>query len=286
MPADGSDSSAPPIPAPPTEPAVKLPTWRAALQTLPLAAIWIATIAPLLLWLLARQDPELAVRIKQVTTTAAIRGGLGLALVASVGALLFPPVPAWVRLMFERLRLSFASDRGPLLKALAELEHFASAARHLEVGRLALTRSELPLAAEHLHRAVELDPSIAGAHHQFGILLRRLGHLQQAAVAFQNAEHLDPGHAFGAALLELGRCALLAGDERAAAEILERHRKEHGGSKQSHYWLGKARAAIGEHDSAIAAMKYAAEPTKQRLTPEENWFRALARVWLWRGGRR
>ncbi|MCA8952648.1 MAG: hypothetical protein KDE27_24260, partial [Planctomycetes bacterium] len=198
---------------------------------------------------------------------------------------LFPPFPAWIRLMLERLRLNFASDRGPLLKALAELQHFESAARHLEIGRLALLRSELQLAAQHLARAVELDGSIAGSHHQLGLLLLRIGQVPRAAAEFQRAEQLDPGHAFGDALLNLGKCALLLGDNAGAARVLEEHERRHGGSRKSHYWLGKAKHATGDLPGASAAMSYAAAPPdKQRLTAEENWFRALARVWLWRGG--
>lgn len=263
-----------------------VPASRRLLSTLPLLLIWGAALWPLLLWLLTAQDPEAAVRVKQVTGGVVLWTGLTAAAVGAVFALLFPPFPAWIRLLLSRLRVSFASDRGPLLKALAELQHFESATRHLEIGRLALSRSDLQLAATHLSRAVELDDTIAGAHHQLGLLLLRVGQVPAAAAAFERAERLDAGHAFGESLLHLGRCALLLGDAPAAARLLEEHRKRHGGSRKSHYWLGKARQATGEDDAAIEAMRYAAAPAERRLTAEENWFRALARVWLWRWGRR
>lgn len=255
------------------------------LGRLPLLCCWLVAVWPMLLWLLAHSEPELAVRMAQIATRVAIRGGIGAAIVIGIGLLLFPPFPAWVRLALHRMRLSFANDRSPLLKAIAELQHFESAQRHLEAGRLALVRSELPLAATHLARAVELDPGVASANYQFGLLLFRVGRVDIAQQAFERAEALDRGHAFGSALLEAGRCALLAGDGPAAVRLLEQHQREHGGGRKSHYWLGKARAANGDHGGAIEAMRFAAAPVTQRLVAEENWFRALARVWLWRGRR-
>ncbi len=275
-PAPDAGGTAPPV----------IPTHRRALRLLPLVLVWGLAIWPVVLWLLARSDPVLAVRLKLHLLDALAWAAIVLAAVLIVAALLFPPFPAWVRLMFERFRLNFASDRGPLLNALSELQHVETAARHLEVGRLALVRSELQLAVTHLGRAVELDDQVASAWFQLGRLLLRIGQVPGAIQAFQRADDLDPGHAFGEARLLLGRCAILAGDDAAAIRILEDHSREHGGSKKSHYWLGQARAATGDREGAREAMRYAAEPPQGRLTPEENWFRALARVWLWRGGGR
>jgi len=263
-----------------TEAAASASLWR----RLPLMLCWLLAIWPITLWLLAQGDPELAVRLAQHATTALIGCGLVLGLATLVALVAFPPFVAWLRLIVHRIRLSFGSDRGPLLKALGELQHFESAARHLEVGRLALGRSELQLAATHLGRAVELDPDVAGANYQFGLLLFRIGQVPMARAAFERAERLDPGHAFGNAVLEAGRCALVLGDEAAAVQLLEQHERAHGGNRKSHYWLGKARAANGDPDGARKAMQLAAEAPRQQLSAEDNWFRALARVWLWRGG--
>jgi len=199
-----------------------------------------------------------------------------------VAAIAFPPFPAWLRLAGSRMLASFASDRGPLMKALADLRNFESGPRHLEAGRLALQRGDLNTAATHLARAVEMEPALAGAHHQFGLLLLRAGQVPSAAAAFVQAERLDAGHAFGDALLMTGRCLYLLGDSQGALRLLKQHAATHGGSRRSHYWLGQAMLANGDVAGTRAAFEYAAAPSKRRLTAEENWFRALAKVRLWR----
>jgi tetratricopeptide (TPR) repeat protein len=261
------------------------PTAARVLRTLPLAIVWFAAAWPLVLWLLNLQDPELAVRTsleaRRVATQVLLGTGVGLAVLC----LLYPPAPAGIRLLWSRTMLTLTSDRAPLTRALAELKHFESAARHLEVGRLALLRNQLALAEVHLVRALELDGSIAGAHHQMGLLRFRRRQWREATVAFLSALQLDPDHAFGDSLLHAGRGAFLLGDTDAATRMLRDHERRHGGSRKSHFWLADALKASGEHTAARTALRYAAEPSKQRLTAEENWYRARARVRLWgRGG--
>lgn len=252
-------------------------------QRLALLAVWLVAAIPPLLWLVHRSDPELTVELVQHGSEWLARLGLGAAVLSAVAALIFPPVPAWLRLRWSDLRLSLTSDRGPLLRALGELEHFASAQRHLEVGRLALLRREFPLALPHLQAAIAMDPQMAAAYHQLGLVMFHLGQLPLATAAFAGAERLDPGHAFGDALLHLGRCLDLTDHHREAVETLRRHQTRHGGSHRSHYWLGLALQASGDTRGAAEAFAVAAAPPSQKLTAEENWFRALARVRGWRG---
>jgi tetratricopeptide (TPR) repeat protein len=138
------------------------------------------------------------------------------------------------------------------------------------------------------HRAaVELDPSLPQAHHLLGQFLLRLGALQPAREAFQNAERLDPGHAFGESLLLGARAAALAGRLDEALEDYARHAARHGGGHRSHYFHGEALAAAGRADEAARAFAQAAADPGQRLPPEEAYYRALARVkrWRYRGAR-
>lgn len=252
-------------------------------QRLCLSLIWIATAVPLVLWLIARSDPELAVVAVERGVTWAINLSFGAGAVLAIAALVFPPVPAWLRLRWSELRLSLTSDRSPLLRAMGELQHFASAQRHFEVGRLALLRREFGLAVPHLQAAIEMDPQMAAAHHQLALAMFRHGQIGAAALEFARAEELDPGHAFGDALLYLGRCLDLADHHSQAVEALRRHRAQHGGSHRSHYWLGLALHAAGDAKGAGEAFAVAAAAPTQKLTAEENWFRALARVRRWRG---
>src|SRR5262245_25984907 len=262
---------------------LRRPSWPALV---PLGLVWLAAVVPVALWLLHRSDPELAVRVAQVGGSWLANGLLGLGVAAFVASLCYPPLPAGLRLLLHRARLAWASDRGPLMRAAAELRHFESAQKHLEVGRLALQLGDLSLAGPHLLRAVELDRNLAAAHYQFARLLFRVGHLAPAERAFANAETLEPGHAFGDAALHRGRCLDLLGDHAGAVRVLQQHAAQHGGNRRSQYWLAEALQASGDREGSIAAYRAAAAPKTTSITAEENWFRSRARVALWRHGSR
>jgi tetratricopeptide (TPR) repeat protein len=229
-------------------------------------------------------DPELAVWIANGVRRWCGHVLLGAGVVAAVLLAMYPPFPAWLRLCWHRGRLALSTDRGPLLRAQSNLKHFESAQRHLEVGRLALQIGDLSTAVPHLQRAVEMEPSLAAARYQLGRLLFRVGALPQALDAFTRAESADPGHAFGDALLHAGRCLHLMGDDKNSIGVLRAHAQRHGGSRRSSYWLGEALRGAGDREGAAAAFAAAAAPPTQKLTAEENWFRALARVQRWRRG--
>jgi len=255
------------------------------LRQVPLILVWLLAVWPVLLWGLHRHDPELAVRTAQVAAQILWQGGIGALVLLLAVCLVYPPAPAWLRLAGSRTLRTLTSDRAPMRRALAELRHFESASRHLEVGRLAAQRGEENLAAQHLARSIELDPTIPGARHQQGLLHFQAGAWQDAAAEFRAARELDPGHAFGDTLLYEGRCAFRLGDLGNAVLLLRTHERQHGGSRRSHVWLAEALQASGDRAAATAALRYAASaPGKQRLTAEENWFRARARTALW--GRR
>ena len=243
-------------------------------------------LTPLVLFLVYRSDPELAVRIANGAKTWGMRALVALAVIGIIAALLFPPVPAWIRLMFERTRTAWSVDRAPLLRAMSELQHLETAQRHLEVGRLAWTRTDYSVAGRHLQRAVELDATIPAARYLFGLYLLRVGAVAAALAELLATEQLEPGHAFGSALCHIGRCQDLIGTHDAAVTTLLDHRDRHGGDRRSHYWLGEALLHANREAEARDALRTAAEPTDTRLTAEENWYRAVARVRLWRlGGR-
>ncbi|MBL8748561.1 MAG: hypothetical protein JNK78_05330 [Planctomycetes bacterium] len=255
---------------------------RLGVRHVALALVWLIAAAPPALWLAHSKDPEAAVRAVQVANLWLTRGAFGAGIVTAILLLLFPPFPAWVRLVLHRSRLAFATDRGPLLRALGELQHFETAQRHLEAGRLALQLGDLDTAAPHLVRARELEPGLAAVHQQIGLLAFRVGDLPTALDGFTRAESFDPGHAFGDALLFGGRCLYLLGDAKNAAAVLREHDRRHGGSARSQFWLAEALVAADDPVGAAAAFASAAAPPKQKLTPEDNWFRARARVRAWR----
>lgn len=256
------------------------------LRALPLLLLWLLAAWPVVLWLVHRSDPvaavHLAVRVQRIAWTTAVWLLAGSALVC----LLFPPAPAWLRLVWHRQWRRLGTDPAPLRKAQADLQHFASGPRQLEVARLFWQRGQPEQALHHAQLAIELDDTIASAWHQLGLAEFARRQLPAAAAAFARAEALDPGHAFGEALLLLGRCRHLLG-EGDALSLLQQHERRHGGNARSHLWLAEALRAAGDETAALAALRTAAAKPRQATTPEEQWFRALARVRLFgRGGSR
>lgn len=255
----------------------------AVARHLPLAGVWLLAAWPVLLWLLQGSDPELAVAVAHRTAAIlwstlwwTLGGGL-------VACLLLPPVPAWLRWQGGRIWRGLSTDQAPLRRALAELRHFATGPRHAEVGRLARLRDQHALAKEHLARAVELEPEAPSNWYQLGLVQFADGQWAAAAESFRQAEERDPGHAFGDALLRRGRALHELGDA-AALPLLVHHQRQHGGGPRSHLWLAEAHQCFGDRTAAIAALRTAAAPPTTKLSAEENWCRARARVRLWGKG--
>lgn len=245
------------------------------------ALLWALAALPVLLWGLCQASPMAAVR-----TWLALRAGVGAALwygaLAALVLLLFPPFPAAVRLWFARAMSRLRADHAPYQRAEAELRSFETAARRLEAGRAALAIDEPRRAASHLERALELEPEQLAARFQLGLARLALGELEAAGAAFAQVERQSPGHAFGDALLLLGRVRMLQRDFTTAAELLERHRREHGGNRRSHHWLGTCLRAEGDRQRARVAFAVAADRGRRfPRTAEENWYRACAAVALW-----
>ena len=251
---------------------------------IPVVAVWCCASLPVLLYLLQRHDPVLAVEVANTLTTWTIRALVAGGGLCCAGLILYPPFPAWLRRFSDRLRRSWTVDSRPLTQALADLEHFETAQKHFEVARLSWLRTDLGTVGPHAARAVELDPRMPQAHHLLGHYLARVGALPQALLAFAAAEQLDPGHAFGEAQLMQARTLSLLGRHGEAVALFERHSAEHGGGHRSNYWRGEALASAGRTEDAGRAFREAATDPGQKLPAEENWFRALARVKCWRYG--
>jgi tetratricopeptide (TPR) repeat protein len=251
---------------------------------LPLALVWGIALLPLVLYLLQTSDPVLAVETANALTTWSIRLVLGGGALSLLALIAYPPFPAWLRRFLDRIRRSWTVDCAPLQQALKDLEHFETAQKHFEVARLSWIRTDMMLVGPHAARAVELDPSMAQAHHLLGQYLHRVGALPQALLAFEAAERLDPGHAFGDSLLLQARVLFELGRHDQALERFAEHQRTHGGGHRSDYWRGEALAAAGRSQEAGDAFRAAARDPKQKLPAEANWFRALARVKCWRYG--
>jgi tetratricopeptide (TPR) repeat protein/polyferredoxin len=122
---------------------------------------------------------------------------------------------------------------------------------HQELGDLLAQRQEFAAAAEHLGRAVVLDPDRAEAWATYGGFLAELGRLDEAIQALQTGVRLDPTLAkaeynLGTILAHFGRFeAAVASYERAAAAGLE-DAELHNNMGFAYWRLGRLGAA-GDH---------------------------------------
>jgi len=248
---------------------------------LPLAAVWACALLPVVLYLLYLKAPEQAVGLAISIRSLLLQALVALVVTATIGLTLYPPLPAWLRRSIDRTRTAWTTDRSLLTRALSELKHFETAQKHYEIARVAWTLGDEPLAGPHLRRSTELDPTLAYAQHLFGQYLLRVGSLPEARHAFEAAEQLDKGHAFGDALLHAAHLQHLTGDTTKALQTFEQHAQDHGASPRSNFWRANALLAAGQDEAAARCLVAAAADPKTRLTAEENWFRALARVRCW-----
>lgn len=245
--------------------------------------IWLLALWPCVLWLAYSASPELAVGLQSGAEKWVGRAGLVVLLLLVTAAAVYPPTLAMLRLQWHRLSSSMRADRDALLKAQIELQHLDTPARQLEVGRLALALGEPRLAVTHLQNVLAAEPDHTAARYQLAQALSAMRQLPAAHAELLRVVTSDPGHAFGEALQLLGWLHHLLGDDQGAVQLLRRHQQQHGGNRRSHYWLATVLEATGDREGAAAALRFAAAPPdKQRLTAEENWYRAKARVRLWR----
>ncbi len=94
----------------------------------------------------------------------------------------------------------------------------------MNFGNAYADRDELPLAEQHLRRAVALDPALPEAHASLGFVLTSLGRLHEAAAACDAAIRLRPD--FARAYWNRSFARLLAGDFAAGWEDYEWRRRD------------------------------------------------------------
>ena len=259
----------------------KAPARGNLLLLLPLAAAWICAAVPAGFYLLGLGDPNLPVAIAIHGKSVLAQASLVLGATLLLGLVAFPPLPAWLRRFVDRTKTAWSTDSSLLARALSELKHFETAQKHYEAARIAWTLADERTAGQHLMRSVELDPTLPHAQHLFGQYLPRSRALPAPRRAFEAAERLDPGHAFGETLLYVAHLPHPSGDAQTACETFEQHAREHGASPRSSFWRAEALLGAGDRDAAALCFVAAAKDPKVRLTAEENWFRAKARVRCW-----
>lgn len=210
-----------------------------------------------------------------------------------IGSLLllvfWPPTWPWGQRGLRALKARSGVDRGPMLRALKELEHFETADKHLTIGRCNWQMGNHLKAIPHLIRALQLEPDLASARFLLGRSLASARKPTEAAAVLIPLVAKDPGHGFGVARRELAKCLVEAGDPTRALSQLDAIDQEHGGTPFSGYWRGRALDQLGDRPGAKEAWGKAASGVPATGASgsgvprdrDANYWRALARVAPW-----
>lgn len=247
-------------------------------------ALGAAAAAALALALLAHSAPATALAI--VEPLGVLLGRLaawGLPAVA-LALVVWPPFLPGIRLWLSRMRDRMSVDQGPMLTAQDRLRHLETAPDHVTVGVAQLRLGQAARAIPHFGRALQLEPTHAAARFHLGRALLQVGAVDEARLALADVVRMDPAHAFGRARLELAEACERTGDDVAAERVLADHEREYGPQRRSDLARGRIALRRGDRDAARAFLDRAAAPPQsgtRRLTPDEAFDRARARVLRW-----
>jgi CHAT domain-containing protein/Flp pilus assembly protein TadD len=128
-------------------------------------------------------------------------------------------------------------------------------------GRTLAARGRLNEAIAAYRRAIQIDPNLAVAHNNLGIVLARRGRLQEAADAYREAIRLDPNLAnaynnLAEVLQDLGQPQEAEQAQAQASTVLN---SANSTSVIDYINLGRALGNQGKHEEAIAAYEIALE---------------------------
>lgn len=245
--------------------------------------LWAIAAWPVVLIAIAVSAPLRAVRLE-----LAVTGALGTVAVWGLGAaaiaiLLWPPFLPGLRLWLRRLKLRLSLNRLPVYEALDRLRSFENAADHLVAGRGLLAQGQPRLAAQHLARAIELDPADPRARFELAEAARRLGAVADAEALLTDLVAKDPEYGFGDALLRLCDLQLRLGSTAKAALGLERYVSRYGKKREALFLLARARLDSGDRPGTREVLRDAVRPLapEERRDPSHAYWRGRARVLGW-----
>ena len=136
-------------------------------------------------------------------------------------------------------------------------------ARAYETGLQALTRGESHNAFAAFQRAVKLDPTLAEAHYQLGVLYGKQSQWKPAIDALRMAIHLTPD--FVDAHVRLGEAYLIGmASAKEAAESLERALQLQPDHARARRLLGDAYLQQNRYDDAIQHLKQLVQDNEAR----------------------
>jgi eukaryotic-like serine/threonine-protein kinase len=156
-------------------------------------------------------------------------------------------------------RVALPRARAAVLRALAIDETLAEA--HLSLALLEQDDWNWAEAERQFTRAIELNPSLAGAHGQYGRFLSVLGRFDEALAAVRRAQALDPLQSSWRA--REGVILYFARRYSEAIGQLQYAVSSEPGRAMPLYFLGMMHESAGEHERAIEVLQQvvATEPT-------------------------
>lgn len=261
----------------------------ARLGTRGVAALALAGVscAALSIAVLAHAAPALALAV--VSPLGEVLGqfvSVAVPLVA-IALIAWPPFVPGIRLWLARMRDRMSVDQGPMLTAQDRLRHLETAPDHVTVGLAQLRLGQAARAIPHFGRALALDPSHVAARFHLGRALLQVGAVDEARLALADVVRMDPAHAFGRARLEFAEACERTGDDVAADHALADHERDYGPQRRPDLARGRIALRRGDRSAARAFLDRAAASPQagtRRLTPDEAFDRARARVLRWRCG--
>lgn len=247
-------------------------------------SLWLAAAGVVGIILIGRSDPVGLVRWWASAHELLRAAGLWLLVGGGIALIAYPPALPWLRLRWIRLRQRLSVDQRTLRELEERLRHFETAADHLQLGRMWLRHGVPARALPHLVRAQQLDPEHLGTLDELGRALLHHGHPRHALPALRHVHAAQPEFAFGATAVALGEALLRNDEPHEAASVLERLTRTYPGNRRALWFLAQAKRRTGDASGARDALQRAAAPAEQgtRLSPEDRYFRARARVALWR----
>jgi tetratricopeptide (TPR) repeat protein len=144
-------------------------------------------------------------------------------------------------------QLGIDSNRAELSRQIlevAELVWPGSAGIHDALGQSYVKEDDMSAATRQFSQAVELDPELAAAQNNLGVVLLQSNQAFQAIPHLKAAQDLDPGSA--QVMLNLGRAQLAAGESAAALETAQRAAELE--PQRTEAWLLAGQAALARKD--------------------------------------
>lgn len=121
---------------------------------------------------------------------------------------------------------------------------------HVQLGLIYLQRRQESKAAEHLRKALEIDPNEIDANYEMGKIERHRGNLQQALNHFAIVVEQNDKHSVSEIWREIGVTYLDAGMLNEAYDALEKFTARRSADVEGLYYFGKVLKAQGKTEAA------------------------------------